>query len=176
MNKDFTVLLLGKDLRSIARTNEVVRAVVDQESFDELFNLLLHHERLLVMRAADGIEKVTIHHPQYLQPHKGQLLSLLRSSIHKELKWHMALLVSRISLTDEELREVWSILSYWVRNPNESKIVRVNSLQGMYEIARRHAALKQSSDDIIRATEHEPIPSLQARIRKLRKAYPSGND
>jgi hypothetical protein len=170
MKKDFTVLLLGKDLRSIARTNEVVRAVVNQESFDELFNLLLHHERLLVMRAADGIEKVTIHHPEFLAPHKKQLLSLLHSSIHKELKWHMALLVSRVSLTDDELKEVWGILSYWVRNPNESKIVRVNSLQGMYEMTEKYTALKPLFDEIVRDVEHEPIPSLQARIKKLRKA------
>ena len=176
MIKDFTVLLLGKDLRSISRTNEVVRAVVDQVSFDELFNLLLHHERLLVMRAADGIEKVTIRHPEFLAPHKRQLLSLLRSSIHKELKWHMALLISRVSLSDEELREVWSILSYWVKNPNESKIVRVNSLQGMYEIARRHAALKPSFDEILRVVEREPIPSIQARIKKLRREERSRKD
>lgn len=170
MRPDFAPLLLGKDLRSVSRSKEVVRSVVDQESFDELFSFLLHHERLLVMRAADAIEKITLQHPEFLLPHKMQLLSLLRSSIHKELKWHMALLISRVMLGEEELREVWGILSYWVQNPNESKIVRVNSLQGMFEIAQQHPVLGDSFNHIVRAVEHEPIPSLQARIRKLKRA------
>ena len=96
MKKDFAPLLLGKDLRSIARSDEVARSVEDQESFDELFNLLLHHERLLVMRAADAIEKITIDNRKFLEPHRSQLLSLLKSAIHKELKWHIAALVTRV--------------------------------------------------------------------------------
>ena len=169
MKKDFAPLLLGKDLRSIARSDEVARSVEDQESFDELFNLLLHHERLLVMRAADAIEKITIDDRKFLDPHRSQLLSLLKSAIHKELKWHIAALVTRVTLTPDELREVWGVLTYWTQNPNESKIVRVNSLQGLYDLSREHPCLKEAFDHTLQVVEHEPIPSLQAKIRKLRK-------
>jgi hypothetical protein len=168
MNKDFAPLLLGKDLRSIARSNEVARFVDDQESFDLLFNFLLHHERLLVMRAADAVEKITTSRPEFLEPHKNQLLTLLRSSVHKELQWHLALLIYRIDLTPAEVREVWSILSYWTQNPNESKIVRVNSLQGLFELSLKYVDFKPSFDNILATIEHEAIPSLQARIKKIK--------
>lgn len=170
MRKDFAPLLLGRDFRSIGRSNEVVRLVDDQESFDALFNLLLHHERLLVMRAADAIEKVTTLHPHYLHPHKKQLLSLLKSAMHKELKWHLALLVVRTDLTAEETTEVWSVLAYWAQNPNESKIVRVNCIQGLWDLTNRFPELQKSFAELIKILEREPIPSLQARIKKLKKS------
>jgi hypothetical protein len=167
--KDFAQLLLGKDLRSITKSNEVVHSVQDQQSFDVLFSLLLHHERTLVMRAADAIEKITIAHKEFLEPHKIQLLSLLKSAINKELKWHIAQLISRTKLTKDELKEAWSILAYWAQNPNESKIVRVNSLQGLFELSRQFPDLQANFEQTLRILEREQIPSLKARIKKLKK-------
>jgi len=161
-------MLLGKDLRSISRAEEVVRIVEGQQSFDDLFKLLLHHERLLVMRAADAIEKITETRGEFLRPHKAQLLSLLKSALHKELKWHLALLITRVELSTEELREVWAILRYWTQNPNESKIVRVHALQGLFDLAHLHTHLKEAFREILHTVEHEQIPSLQARIKKLK--------
>jgi hypothetical protein len=168
--KTLTHLLLGKDLRSIGRANEVIDFIHDQDSFDELFELLLHHERLLVMRAADAIEKVTVQRPEFLAPHKGQLLSLLKSSMHKELKWHLALLIARLKLDENEFDGVWDVITYWVQNPNESKIVRVNSLQALFELSRTRSQYKEKFHEIMNKLEHIPIPSLSARIRKLKRA------
>lgn len=172
--QDFAHLLLGKDLRTINKANEVAQLVQDQASFDSLFGLLFHHERTLVMRAADAVEKITVKHREFLKPHKAQLMSLLKSAIHIELKWHIAQLVPRLPLDPHELQEVWSILSYWAQNPNESKIVRVNSLQGLFDLALETPAFRNSFVKILDVVEHEPIPSLRARIKKLRKLLPGG--
>jgi hypothetical protein len=171
---NFAHLLLGKDRRTIGKADNVVQLVVNQASFDELFALLFHHERTLVMRAADAVEKVTRKHTEFLVPHKMQLLSLLQSAIHLELKWHIAQLIPRLPLDPHELQEVWSILSYWAKNPNESKIVRVNSLQGLYEISSNNPAFKKNLVSIIDTVDHELIPSLKARIKKLRKLLDDG--
>jgi len=167
--EDFAHLLLGKDLRSLSKTNDVVQLVDDQGTFDALFSLLWHHERPLVMRAADAIEKITIRRSEFLSPHKAQLLSLLKSGVNKELKWHVAQLLPRLNLDNHEVNEVWTTLNYWLLNPNESKIVRVNSLQGLHDLSRRFPVLKTEFEQIIHRVEREPIPSLQARIRKLRR-------
>jgi hypothetical protein len=166
---NFAHLLLGKDRRSIAGSDEVVQAVRDQPTFDELFGLLLHHERLLVMRAADAVEKITTNNKAFLTPHKGQLLALLKSALHNELKWHLALLVSRLQLDENELNDVWRILSYWALNPNESKIVRVNSIQGLFELSHQYSGFDDALSHIFQALQYEKIPSLQARLRKLSK-------
>jgi hypothetical protein len=166
---DFAHLLLGKDFRTNFKNKAVVEAVRDQLSFDELFALLWHHERTLVMRAADAVEKVTMQRKEFLEPHKAQLLSLLRSAVNKELKWHVAQLVPRLNLADEERNEVWKVLSYWAQNPNESKIVRVNSLQGLFDLTQQAPLLKQDFQHVISNLEREPISSVQARIKKLKK-------
>ncbi len=52
MDKEsFTSLLLGKDLRTIRQNSIIVQTIHDQRTFDELFSLVFHHERPLVMRA-----------------------------------------------------------------------------------------------------------------------------
>lgn len=166
---NFSNLLLGKDLRTVKQNSIVVRSVHDQKTFDELFSLVFHHERPLVMRAVDAVEKVTVKYPEFLIPHKQQLLNVLKSADHKELKWHIAQLIPRIDLTDEELETVRHILIYWSLNRNESKIVRVNSLQGLFDLSRKHSALKEDVEKVMAAMEHEMIPSIQARVKKLKR-------
>lgn len=169
LDTNFAHLLLGKDLRKLGNTHKAVAAVCDQHSFDQLFALLFHHERPLVMRAADAVEKITISNKHYLLPHKNQLLSILRSADHKELKWHVAQLLPRIPLSVEEAREVWFMLKHWCLNPNESRIVRVNALQGMFDLSLILPELKDDFVHTLRKIEHETVPSLQARMRKLKK-------
>lgn len=126
------------------------------------------------MRAADAVEKITIRNKHYLEPHKDQLLAILKSADHKELKWHIAQLLPRTALSKNELEDVWHKLNYWALNKHESKIVRVNALQGLFDLSTTHPVLQESFRHTLKALEHEPIPSLQARIRKLKKL--SGRD
>lgn len=121
------------------------------------------------MRAADAVEKITIRNKHYLVPHKDQLLAVLKSADHKELKWHVAQLLPRIPLKKEEAQEVWFMLKHWCLNPNESRIVRVNALQGMFDLSVMFPELKNDFILTLNKIEHEPVPSLQARIRKLKK-------
>lgn len=167
--ESFTSLLLGKDLRTIKQNSIIVKTVKDQHSFDELFTLVFHHERPLVMRAVDAVEKVTINHPEFLAPHKTQLMSVLKSADHKELKWHIAQLIPRLPLSEKELTDVRHVFNYWVLNKNESKIVRVNALQGLFDLSTKHPEVKADFLHAIAALEHEPVPSIQARVRKLKK-------
>ncbi|HEY0745020.1 MAG TPA: hypothetical protein VGD40_26325, partial [Chryseosolibacter sp.] len=71
METEFTRLLLGRDLRRLKNVDKVLAAVTSQESFAELFALVFLHDRSLVMRAADAVEKITVRNKHYLQPHKA---------------------------------------------------------------------------------------------------------
>jgi len=169
MDKESLIsVLLGNDLRTIRQNGVVVDSIHDQRSFDELFSLVFHHERPLVMRAIDAVEKITSKSPEFLMDHKSQLLEILNSADHKELKWHIAQLIPRINLTTTELKNVWNKFAYWALNKTESKIVRVNAIQGLFDLSKVNRELEDDFEKIIFALEHEMIPSIQARIRKLR--------
>jgi uncharacterized protein with von Willebrand factor type A (vWA) domain len=165
----FIKKLSGGDLRSIGSVDAIVKQVQSQQQFDELFEALFHNDRLIVMRAADAVEKLTQSKPDYLKLHKKSLLRLLKDAKNKELKWHASLLVSRLKLTKSELGKVWEILSNWALDYKESRIVRVNSIQALFDLSQQVPELREDYELIITQLEREDVPSIRARIRKLKK-------
>ena len=165
---NFEKELDGDDLRSIGNANKIVSLVRDQSSFDQLFRLLFHAKRQIVMRAADAIEKLTIQHPEYLTPHKKELFEISLHDNKIELKWHLAQLLPRIEFNKAEKRKAWEILFEWASNKNESKIVRVNALQGLDILLPTMTEQKEELMDLVASVYKENIPSINARIRKLR--------
>lgn len=163
----FDEILKGGDLRSIGKTNAVVSMVNNQQSFDELYQLLFHPDRKIAMRAADAIEKITLNQPEYLKAHKKQILQLLTSAENIELKWHLVQLMPRLSLTKTEANKTIRILLSWASNPKESRIVRVNALQSLDEIISNFIDHKKEFLELIDSIKKENIPSLIARIQIL---------
>lgn len=162
--------LKGGDLRSIGKANDVVRMVVTQDDFDELFIGLSNPDRRVVMRTADAIEKIT--HDKnfgFLQNHKKELLDYLQKAKDKELKWHLALITSRLILTQKEIENTWDLLKKWAKDDKESKIVRVNSIQGLFNLLKNNQELSKDFSLIVEEIKEENVPSLNARIRKLKK-------
>lgn len=162
-------LLGGGDLRSIGRSNLLVSKIHTQEEFDELFPFLFHSQRLIIMRAADVIEKITIRHPRFLDSHKKELFKLIRKATDKELKWHLALIIPRVTLNKTEIDNVWKILSDWVTEKSNSRIVRANALQALFELTIHHTKFRNELIQLFNQLEKEKIPSINARIKKMRK-------
>lgn len=173
--KDFETILSGGDLRSIGQSNKVASLIDNQIKFDKLFQLLFHPDRKIVMRTADAIEKITIPNPNYLKSHKKAIIALCDKAEDKELKWHLALLVSRLTLTRQELGKIWHTLTSWATNKKESRIVRVNSLQGLFNLLAQDKQLHRDFFLTISQVEKENIPSLIARIKKFKNAIEGVN-
>jgi hypothetical protein len=168
--KDFIEYLKGGDLRSLEKSQKLCSLISNQGQFDSLFSYLLNSDRKVIMRAADVIEKITIKHPSYLNSHKKEILALSNNAKDKELVWHLALLISRIPLTKPEIQKVWKILTNWAIHFKESKIVRVNSLQSLCDLSMKHSEYTERFKELLLKIEKENIPSLNARIRKIRNA------
>jgi len=169
MNNKIIDQLSGHDLRSIGQSNTVVNQIADQPAFDELFDCLFHKNRIIVMHSADVIEKVTRMHPEYLVSHKIAILSLLEHASNKEFKWHLALLTPRLHLAKIEIAKTWRIMTNWALDGTESKIVRVNAIQALHDILKQFHMLQTDYDKTIEKIQLENIPSINARIRKLKK-------
>ncbi len=160
--------LRGGDLRSIADANKVVSLTQTKADFEKLFQYLFTEDRLIVMRAVDAIEKITLQKPEYLIGHNQDIINLMNIAVDKELKWHLALIVSRLNLTVAELEVIWSTLRQWATDRNESKIVRVNSIQTLLDLSNKNEELKHDFEVIIQQVKTENIPSINARLRKLK--------
>ncbi len=164
---DILGYLKDGDLRSIASVDQLVERITTQAEFDKLFDYLYSENRLIAMRAADAVEKVTRQNPQFLVIHKAQYFGLLEQAKQKEQKWHLAQLAVRFDYTAEELAIIWQKLQCWVENKKESKLVRVNALQAMYDLAKYDQAHQRQFNEIAKALKAESVPSIDARLRKL---------
>jgi len=165
---DFTRALMTRDRKSVARNREVKKLVFDEDSFDQLFMLLFHHQASLVTRSAEAVDKISKQNPGYLIPHKQQIFAMLKSGDYHALKSLLAKLSVRIIWDAEELDEVWRILVYWTMNPNENKNIRVNALQALFDLAQKDDALQVSFEDLAETLKFQHAPSLEARLKKLK--------
>lgn len=162
-------MLKGGDLRSIGPANQLVVLVKCQEDFDQLFRFLLEGERIQAMRAADAIEKITIKYPEYLKKHKKELLTLLSTAVNKEMKWHLCQLIPRLPLSVKELTDCLQTLTQWASEKRESKIVRVNALQALFNLQQKNPDSKIKLQAMVTRLEKENIPSIRARLRKIQQ-------
>jgi hypothetical protein len=145
----------------------VVLQVQDQASFDALFNCIYSEERVVAMRAADAIEKITARQPQYLQTHQNELFQMAMVAKEKELKWHLAQLLPRLPLQAADLNCAWTLLTGWALDKKNSRIVRVNALQALFELTWIKPDGVAELARLMKALSAENIPSLNARIKTL---------
>jgi hypothetical protein len=161
--------LKPNDLRSIGKSNQIANQIHNQSDFDLLFKNTFSAERSVAMHAIDAIEKITSADYTYLKKYKPEILNFLKTSVNKEFQWHLAILVTRLPLSRNELGIVWDQLSRWAIDKKQSRIVRVNSIQGMFNLLNRLPELHDDLNLTLAKIEKEEIPSINARIRKFRR-------
>lgn len=132
MKNDLKKYLQGEDFKSIADVDHLIPLINTQNKFDKLYPYLFTDNRLIVMRAADAIEKITKKkYPFYLHSYNAKIIELLSTVREKVLKWPVALMASRMDHSENEL--------------------------------------KQDFELIVLKLKEEKIPSLNARIKKLKE-------
>jgi hypothetical protein len=159
----------GHDRRTLAHNERVIRRIRSQLDFDRLFQMLYHPNRVISMRAVDAIEKITSKQPEFLAKHKQALLELFYFSRNIEMRWHMALLVIRVPLNPAQFGWVWDVLKSWAGDKRNSRLVRVSALQSLYDMSQKDHERSGEFEKLAEKIEREEIPSVNARIRSLRK-------
>jgi len=160
-------IITNEELPPLVRHKALTSYVVDQQSFDELGRYFYHSNKHIVRYAADVLGKITLKKPSYIQSHKGEVLSLLTTTTNIGLKAHMALMASKLILTEDELGELWHTLTTYVLDTDEAKSVRVCSIQGLYNLLPQCPELKEDFSQTISEIKGEEAPSLKAKIRDV---------
>lgn len=166
---DVLKLLESRDLRSVEHAESLVRYIgTDATRFNEIFEYMFAPVQTVAMAASDVIERVSGARPELLKPHKRTLLRRLSEIEQKEVRWHVAQILSRVPLTEREALAVAEILKQWLLS-DASGIVKVFSLQTIVDLAQRYPAI----DPIARACatwgDEHGKPAMRARLRILRK-------
>jgi len=160
------MMLSGGDRRSIGRANEVADLALTQpQRVGELVELLGDSSEVIRMRAADALEKISRERIGVLQAYKGELLGLMAEAAQQELRWHLAAIIPRLELTPEECRRAAAVLELYLGD--RSSIVKTFAMQGLWELARRDAALRTHVVELVRDFTQTGTAAMRARGRKL---------
>jgi len=164
--KNILSLLRGGDRRMIGLSERAAAMVSCQPNlFPDLIAGLWSADEVVRMRAADACEKITRGHPQFLQPHKRKLLALMAEARQQELRWHLAAMAPRLSLTPKERRAaIASLLSYL---QDRSSIVKTFALQGLAELAQKEPAIRGRVLRLLIEASKNGTPAMKVRSRKL---------
>lgn len=159
-------LLGGGDRRSIGRSDHVAALVSKNPSlFPKLIAGLWSANPLVRMRAADAAEKVTRKNPEWLSPHKKELLGLMAEAEQPELLWHLAALIPRLPLNSRERQLAATLLNNCLEA--RSSIVKTFALQGLADLAQDDSSLRPTVIEILREARRGGTPAMKARSRNL---------
>jgi hypothetical protein len=163
-------LLQGGDRRSIGESNQVAACVLrNPRRLTDLIECLWSDDPIVRMRAADATEKVSAKRPGLLHPFKAELLGLADEATQAELRWHLALMLPRLSLTSAERGRAKSTLRRYLSD--RSSIVKTFALQGMAELAEDDTSLEAEMIDLLEKACRTGTPAMKARSRKLLKQF-----
>jgi hypothetical protein len=158
--------LSGGDRRSIGRSNDIVAQILKQPVlFRRLVEGMESEDPIVRMRAADAAEKVTVHRPDLLQPHKRKLLAIAGGSEQQEVRWHAALMIPRLHLTARERAVAVDILFDYLRD--RSSIVKTFAMDGLARLADANPALRVKIVPLLEELIEIGTPAMRARGRKL---------
>lgn len=121
------------------------------------------------MRAADAAEKVSVKSADLLQPFKKELLGLAEEATQAELRWHLALMLPRLSLTQTERARVRATLLRYLGD--RSSIVKTLTMSGMAQLSRGDTVLTAEMLDMLERASRTGTPAMKARSRKLIKEF-----
>ena len=165
---DLWGMLSGGDLRSIGRADEVAAWVRTRpDLFPSLLQGMQSDDRILRARCADIAEKVSADHPEWLIPHQALLIDQLSRDPQPEVRWHVAPMLARLPLNENELARVVHLLTEWLSDC--SSIVKTMSMQALADLAERHEALRPEVLRHLRELTVIGTPAMKARGRKLLK-------
>ncbi len=163
-----SALLKGSDRRSIGRSDEVAKLVLRApKRFAELIQCLWSDDPIVKMRAADAAEKVSAVKPEFLKPYKTELLGLLVEAEQIELRWHLAQMIPRLTLSQVERRRTAETLLHYLED--RSSIVRTFALQALADISRGDAAFQPLVREILEQSTATGTAAMKARALKLLK-------
>jgi HEAT repeat protein len=158
--------LKGDDRRSIGRSNEVMLEVLrNPQLFGNLFGGMLSDNKVVRMRAADAVEKITRRQPKHLQRYKHKLITRVTQTDQPEVRWHVAQMLPRLKLKLEELPRVVGLLYAYLNDP--SRIVATSAMQALADLAKQFPHLRRSVLAKLRYHTATGSPAMKSRGRKL---------
>lgn len=165
-------LAAGRHALDIGRVRQVVDLLSRQpRRAERLIQLLWDDDPGVASRAADVLERISAHPwpalMRILNQNKEALLGLLPDARFIKLRWNLAFVLPRLSLTLPEARRAAETLYAYL--DDRSSIVKTAALQGLADLTRHDPESLPAVLDLLRIQGRSGTPAMRARSRHLIK-------
>ena len=161
-------MLAPGDLRMKGNSEKVVaRILANNKELDLLITCLDEEGDALRMRCCDAMEKLSRVHPQWFTRYKARLLKAATMSRQKEVRWHLAQIIPRLSLTPSQQRQAYTIFQTYLSDT--SSIVKAFAMQALVDLAQLDSSLMNETRKTIQSLTKTGTPAMQSRGRQLLK-------
>src|SRR5579862_1095237 len=163
-------LAIGRHALDIGRVRQVADLIGRQpRRAERLIELLWDDDPGVASRAADVLERVSAHPSpalmRILNKYKEALFGLLPDSRFIKLRWNLAFVLPRLSLTLPEARRAAAILYTFL--DDRSSIVKTAALQALADLTRHDPESLPAVLDLLRVQGRSGTPAMRARSRRL---------
>ncbi|MBP2303143.1 ACT domain-containing protein [Azospirillum picis] len=170
-NAPLALRLARGDRRTAGDPSSVAMQVsTDRGRLAELVGCLFDRDAGVRMRAADALERVSRGNAAWLDPYVEHLLTDAVAIDQAEVRWHLAQIVPRLTMNDEQRHRAAVLLADWFEN-SPSRIVQSSALQAVVDLAERDATLRPVSVEMLGRAMRSGIPSLADRARRILKPF-----
>lgn len=126
------ILTIGGHKNTLGRAEEVTEMVLNQPSrLAELYDCLFLDDAWVRMRASDALEKVCRVHPEWFSSYIDKLLTDVASSDQPSIQWHLAQILTRVSLSPEQKAKAIHWLKDRLSSIEVDWIVAVESMKAL---------------------------------------------
>lgn len=170
-NVPLALRLARGDRRSAGDAPSVAAEIAaDRGKLAELVGCLFDRDASVRMRAADALERVSRGNAGWLDAYVDHLLTDAVAIEQVEVRWHIAQIVPRLSMSEEQRRRAAVLLADWFEN-SPSRIVQTSALQAVVDLAESDAALRATSAEMLGRAMRSGVPSLAARAKRILKPF-----
>lgn len=162
-------MLIPGDLRMKGNSEKVVEHILSNAGeLDLLIACLDKESEAMRMRCCDAMEKISRSHPQWFNQYKARLLKTAEREEQKEVRWHLAQIIPRLSLTTRQKHTAYTTFQTYLND--KSSIVKTFAMQALVDLAQQDNSLMNETRKTIQVLTRTGTPAMQSRGHQLLKA------
>lgn len=174
-NRIRAILAEGRCTQGPGRAFDAAMLVLEEPRLTrQLIECLWDQDEAVAGRAADALETVVGECPDVSHSWKQALVGLLVESRAIKVRWHLALIVTKLRLTRPECRRLADLFTGWLND--RSSIVKTCAMQGLAELTIQDPSMKDDVLDLLRELTRSGTPAMRARGRHLVTQMEMGGD
>ena len=155
----------GHDMRTPGNATAIAQQAISHDSVGVLVRAAQTGDKYLRMQAMDALQKISVEHPELLQPFVPDLLGCIAKIPQQEVQWHVAQIIPTLPLTSEQQERAHAICRAYLAV--QSRIVQAWALTALVHLGQANPVYRQESDALLEQALKSESAAVRARAELL---------